>query len=221
MRVADFQMKTAALAVLLLSSAGFAAHAQDRVDLYEDTREVLDQGVSDIGPLGTSLRQIDPGLHQPGSFERVERVPGHDDLLMRVAGGLYAVFPQSQYAATAEGLLPVVPNNTIFYIGKPDFLTHDVSPRSLDELMGIRDRVNGSALHTKMARDDAAHHPHMNTGEISGRNRSHGDARNGRDLEDDTLRPATIAEDTGYRRHRLMELMHRAGRAAADGDNAR
>jgi len=79
--------------------------------------EPVDPFTEDLGPLNLSLRELQRDLRAPQGFERVYEVPGHEDLLMRVDGGLYAVFPQSVYVGSRFGPLPVIPNNTVFQIG--------------------------------------------------------------------------------------------------------
>ena len=80
----------------------------------------LDQTVEDTSPLAISLRQIERGLRKPSAFDQVYRVPNRDDLLMRIEGGMYAVFPQSVYTRGRNGTLPLIPAGTVFYIGFPD-----------------------------------------------------------------------------------------------------
>ncbi len=86
-----------------------------------DNLEPVEQAVGDINPLSRSLREIHVGLGQPGDFEQVYRVPG-TDRLMRIQGGLYAVFRQSDYAQTEAGAFPIVSADTVFHIGPPPAL---------------------------------------------------------------------------------------------------
>ena len=79
----------------------------------------LDQGVADQNPLSSSLRETQSGLREPSGFLQVYPVPGHPDLLMRINGGVYAVFPRSEYTAMHRRMLPLIPANTVFYIGAP------------------------------------------------------------------------------------------------------
>lgn len=79
----------------------------------------LDQAVEDTSVLSTSLRKIDWDTRYPVGFENVYRIPGHDDKLMRADGALYAIFPQSVYANTAYGDIPLIPHDTVFSIGWP------------------------------------------------------------------------------------------------------
>ena len=101
-----------------------AALAQDRRAPSSSTvPEVVDQRVADRNSLGHSLRVMAVDL-SPHGFERVYKVPGRDDLLMRTNGALYAVYSQSAYAADTQrkgAIKAIVPAATIFYIGRPDF----------------------------------------------------------------------------------------------------
>jgi len=107
---------TALLALLWAA----AASAQEALDLRQETRTrdldaPLEQGVADVSALGMSLRQIDPGLVAPTDFGEVYRVPGMPDMLMRIAGGVFAIFPQSVYSDGGA----MIPPGTTFYIGAP------------------------------------------------------------------------------------------------------
>ena len=80
--------------------------------------EPIDPGIEDRGPLSESLRIIQPGLEQPHQFEKIYRIIGPEgEMLMRGSGGLYAVFPRSEYVLTRKGPLAKVPPGTVFYIG--------------------------------------------------------------------------------------------------------
>lgn len=101
--------------LLTLATFGRAAVAQTTDDL-----NVLEPGVGDIGSLSTSLRYVERGLNQPTAFDQVFAVPGSTGLRMRADGALYAVFRDASYAATANGVQPIIPNDTVFFIGEPD-----------------------------------------------------------------------------------------------------
>ena len=89
--------------------------------------EVVDQAVSDRGPLDVSLRQRESGLGLPTGFRTVYRLPGEEsgfgvgdrtsERLMRADGGIAAVFDQSIYLQTEQGILPDVPASTTWVIG--------------------------------------------------------------------------------------------------------
>ena len=112
------------IAVLAAASLAPAAHAQDRREPSPNAvPELVDQRVADRNSLGHSLRVMQVDL-SPHGFERVYKVPGRDDLLMRTNGALYAVYSQSAYAADTQrkgAIKAIVPAATIFYIGRPDF----------------------------------------------------------------------------------------------------
>ncbi len=99
----------------------------------------LDQTVEDTSPLSRSLRHIERGLREPSAFDQVYRVPDRDDLLMRIEGGIYALFPQSIYTQGKNGTLPVIPAGTVFHIGYPDaerFGQVDASARQVEGRVG-------------------------------------------------------------------------------------
>lgn len=117
---------TPVLAAVVLAAASLApaAHAQDRREPSPNAvPELVDQRVADRNSLGQSLRVMQVDL-SPHGFERVYKVPGRDDLLMRTNGALYAVYSQSAYAADTQrkgAIKAIIPAATIFYIGRPDF----------------------------------------------------------------------------------------------------
>ncbi len=78
----------------------------------------LDQGLEDVGPIGTSLRRTTRDLHAPQGFDEVFRTD--DGLLMRRDGALEAIFPRSRYIATPDGVAPAIPPGTIFRIDSGD-----------------------------------------------------------------------------------------------------
>lgn len=81
----------------------------------------IDAGVADVGPLAESLRITPIDLRKPSRFDAVYRT--HDDQLMRIDGGLRAVFPRSVYAASPGGAVALIPPGTVFYIGDPPAAT--------------------------------------------------------------------------------------------------
>ena len=78
----------------------------------------LDARVDDVSPLSTSFKVEYPGLETPSGFSSVYRVPGDPDRMMRVNGGLRAIFTQSVYQSTAFGSFPLIPASTVFQIGE-------------------------------------------------------------------------------------------------------
>ena len=105
---------------LLLLAQAALAQATDPGDLVP-----VEQGVSDMNALGTSLRLQPVELGEGNSFQRLFGVAGRPDLLVRSQGGLYAVFEQSDYMTVTKGnrsrTYTVWPAGTIFHIGRPDF----------------------------------------------------------------------------------------------------
>lgn len=167
-----------------------------------EPRRVVEQGFDDRGPLSRGLRLIFPGLHQPGSFERVETIPGRSDLFMRIAGGVYAVFPRSMYVSTRQGDVAMIPDGVTFYIGPPPFLDDapvPTAPRRVDEAMMLPPSA-GTKVITVETPNAASSAP-----------------RN----ESPSAPHPSIAEPTAYRASRLQELMRRAAQADQPRDAAR
>lgn len=82
----------------------------------------VDQGVADAGPLNRSLLQVPVDTRVDDSFRGVYEVRAskHGPVqYMRTAGGLHAVFPQSEYVNVSDGILPVTPAGVVFWIGEP------------------------------------------------------------------------------------------------------
>ncbi len=114
--------------------------------------ERVEAGVADVDPLTAGLRQLQLDLRMPTGFEDVYRVPGRDDLFMRVDGGLYAIFPRSRYDQGRLGPIPVVPDNTIFHIGRPD-------ATALAGLLPVPLRGVGGHLRSTLAAAQATRQP--------------------------------------------------------------
>ena len=93
-----------------------------------DDLEVVDQGSEDVGALGASFRQPSYDTRLPASFQRVYRVPGESDKLMRGNGALFAVFPESVYRRTPRGMKAIAPPGTVFHIGMPGELHLSPAP---------------------------------------------------------------------------------------------
>ena len=106
------------ISLLALGAVCGTATTTGQVDPME-TMVPVEASIADTGALSVSLRRVESGLRQPVGFEQVYPVPGQEGLLMRVDGGLYAVFPRSVYVHDRSGVRPVIPNNTMFYIGAP------------------------------------------------------------------------------------------------------
>lgn len=85
----------------------------------------IDAGTADTGPLNRSLRQMPESLRVDDGFQNVYEVaasPYGPVQYMRSAGGLYAVFPQSEYVDSRRGPRPVTPAGVVFWIGEPPML---------------------------------------------------------------------------------------------------
>lgn len=87
------------------------------IDALPVTLEVVDQGIADIGSLSASHRVQRTDQRVPTAFDRVYRVPNDPEKLMRIDGALRAVFHESEYLETREGLLPLVPAGTVWTFG--------------------------------------------------------------------------------------------------------
>ena len=108
----------AVLALGLASAAG--AQSTRPGDLVP-----IEQGVSDMNTMGTSLRLMPVDLGTGNTFTRLYGVAGRPDLLVRSQGGIYAVFEQSDYVRVqkqnSSRVYAVWPAGTVFHIGRPDF----------------------------------------------------------------------------------------------------
>lgn len=79
----------------------------------------VDQNVSDVSPLQTSLIRLEPDHGWASGFERVYESPLFPGKFIRIHGAVWALFPKSEYVESDDGLLPVVPAATEFFIGPP------------------------------------------------------------------------------------------------------
>lgn len=195
------------LAVLCLPRPGAA---------QEEPLQPVDQGIEDRGVLSMSLRRVEAGLQVPAGFEHVYRVPGREDLFMRIDGALYAVFPQSQYRPTKTGMVAGIPSQTVFFIGSPEppalsHLSHQLEPAP-----GVPQRQSARldpqrvrpATHPRGARrwklgdrSLPSRVPPPARAQVSERDRSRGGMR--------------LLDDSAYRRVRLHGLLRRAAEASS------
>lgn len=85
-------------------------------------------GEQDTGPLHASLGVPYTDLRSPLNFDRVYRVRGDlrrfgitpgQEMYARASNGMVAVFPKSEYVATARGSIAQVPAGTVWVIGEP------------------------------------------------------------------------------------------------------
>lgn len=82
------------------------------------TLKPVDPGVADADPLATSGRILPTDLRQPANFDRVYEVElDGKRFFVRAHGGVYAVFPRSDYVQTRQGVIPIVPAGTVFHLG--------------------------------------------------------------------------------------------------------
>jgi hypothetical protein len=98
--------------------ATWATSAAAAAPQQEPALQPVDQRVEDRNPLAASLRVVERGLDQPNDFGSVYRIDGHDGFA-RVQGALYALFAESEYVPSKQGLIAVVPAGTVFSIGPP------------------------------------------------------------------------------------------------------
>jgi hypothetical protein len=160
-------------------------------------------------PAAVGLRQLSVDLLQPNGFQNVYAVPGSPDEFMRIEGGLYAVFPRSEYGSSRFGTFPLIPSGTVFHIG---------APPPEDALPSEALRPRASRVNTRLTR---ALNDTREVNEATERSplpiaAAHADRP--RDLSV-TGRSISILNDMDYRHRRLTELMTRAatmGRHRAD-----
>ena len=84
----------------------------------------VDAGFEDRGSLSDSLRVVPKDLRQNQSFEQLYKVAGSNDIYVRKAGGLSAVFKNPVYIDAESGSIPIVPAGTVYCIGaiRPELL---------------------------------------------------------------------------------------------------
>ncbi|MCA9282497.1 MAG: hypothetical protein H6812_13850 [Phycisphaeraceae bacterium] len=101
------------LSVLMIASFAGDCRAQD---------QPVQQGVADVDPLLESLRTYSPSLRQDNNYQHVYILDRNDpnSPFFRRAGGLYAVFPRSEYVLTSDGVVAAVPPGTVFHFGRPE-----------------------------------------------------------------------------------------------------
>ncbi|MHC5113158.1 MAG: hypothetical protein ACYTGP_01860 [Planctomycetota bacterium] len=179
-------MRPLLVAIVLALLATPAASAQLK---FWAEFEPVDEGVADLDPLATSTRQAPTDLRMPTGFHSLYHVPDRDDLLMRVNGGLYAVFPRSLYAQSRFGPVPTIPNDTVFHIG----------PTTVEALAEPNEDVGADRRIER--RIDRTYRPQR-----SARPEPREAASTG----------TTIVTDHVYRAHRLRALIQRAALAAAN-----
>lgn len=228
------------LMLLLTALAGTGMRNAAANGQFSPPYEPIDQAVEDTDELATSLRMQPLDLRQPMGFEQVYHVPGNSDMYMRVSGGIYAVFPRSMYVRGRDGTYPVIPPNTVFYIGEPAFfenspaanhpsrvagrLPHSFMPLGALAGSGDPNRALNNALPSHGgSRPDA-----MTTAREQSRSDSSSSdmmavddavqaAREARRPKRDpaALMPSTVVNDPAYRARRVTELLQKAAAAGA------
>ncbi len=170
----------------------------------EDRFRLVEPGIGDVGPLSTSLRQVDMrlDLRREVGWEKVYEAP--DGKLWRFSGGLGARFTRSQYRFNQRGaVITEIPAGTVFTIGAS-------APSA--EAMRREGVVIGGPAPTRIdTRADARMTAESatavtTTGWVDVRGEAPVEIRDARARGSGM----TIAEDDGYRRRRVAELIARA-----------
>lgn len=166
--------------------------------------KAVEENVGDLGPLSRSLRVLGADLRQPANFDRVYRISGTDERFMRINGGLYAVFERSLYVPSEDGLVPLIPGGTVFYIGRPSFL-RDVEQPASQEKIGLLDkRSHSNRLDTRnLEAWSEGLAPAATSVPLLHRSSGRGVGAETRDQEV----AATINNDPDYRAARIRQLM--------------
>lgn len=108
--------------------------------MAQQSLERVEEIWGDSGPLNQSLRQLPFEMRRPSGFEHLYRVPGSKNLLTRMDGSLAAVFPRSVYSSSPNGVVPLIPPGTVFYVGS--------LPEESRHQWGTKPVVGGSNLRT-------------------------------------------------------------------------
>ncbi|MSR70226.1 MAG: hypothetical protein EXS17_07770 [Phycisphaerales bacterium] len=142
------------------ATAAGQGSAQEHVDLSnvtvdESINTPVEATIADRGALNMPGRGMPYELAMPQGFDRVYAVPGRPGLFYRASGGLYAVFTEGEYKRSKQvRRMTLVPANTRYYIGKPDWATI-VSPSDTagGSVMAARERAaEESAAPNEIAR---------------------------------------------------------------------
>lgn len=174
----------------------------------------IEQGVADVDPLRRSFRVINPDLRMDVGFEGLYRLDESDAAspFYRRAGGVYAVFPQSVYFETRQGLIVDIPPGTVFHFGKPEpaMVPGDALPPG-ESLSIDRLRLNGASGLRQQSRRSPS--PLMQTRQD--RAAPPTDERNKQDAggEPEEAAPAArepgVMSDEAYRARRLAQIAAR------------
>lgn len=205
---------------LALGSALASAAFGQQPPVQQPVREQLpprplDQAVEDLNPLSASFRETQVDLRQPLGFQNVYRVPGNDDLLMRSSGALNAVFPQSMYSTRGQGIVPLIPAGTVFFIGLPPGLAQPSQEMSFGGVPPVDARTESYV--------DLYAPPHLSARPAPG-------PIDESPVPVPPLQPRartpqftanvgqTIANDQSFRTKRIGELLHRAASEQSTAD---
>ncbi len=79
-------------------------------------------GVGDVSPLDAKMDVRDADLRIPNNFGGVYQIPAdaptpYAGWFVRISGGVWAVFPQSVYRRTKQGMVDRVPPGTQYFVG--------------------------------------------------------------------------------------------------------
>jgi hypothetical protein len=184
--------------------------------------QAVDQGYADVGPLRVSSFSLPADLRSASGFDTVYRVPGagsgvrgigNSNQFARISGGLTAVFPRSEYVATKDGTLVILPPGTVFYIGSvPEHAlgAHANTPSPTLISRAASTRVSG------LAGAD------QNVGLVDLRVHNDAGDPNGfvkiQTRPDPTPPPNNVLVNDTYRRQRLRAMLMAAVRAGEGGE---
>lgn len=183
----------------------------------------VDQTVGDVGPLEMSLRNISQGIEMPMGFFKVYETPVSPENMksstgiperrfMRANGGLVALYNRSQYTPTEEGIIPEIPDSTVWVIGGVP-LAHEPGHGMLLPF----DPLNPSALPEQAFTQQLAP-----SGRVSGNQVGFGSAPDSmwraesqeettsKLTKEENALPCRFLEDRTYRKERLEVLIKQA-----------
>lgn len=166
--------KLLALQLALLVGGAVSNVCAQGVPVRASSVKKVDQGIADAGPLNRSLLQVPIDTRVDDGFQQVFEVaasPHGPVQYMRSAGGLHAVFPQSEYINVRDGILPVTPAGVVYWIGPPPVMREKASaadpienPDSrIDRRVYEAQRIDTSA---SAPRSDLASPPSSPTGTV-------------------------------------------------------
>lgn len=203
-------IQTASAMALLVACSNATAQAQrppSSIDPFDPAQlQRVQEGGKDENPLAADLQVIDPGLAVPTGFTSVYRVPGRSDLYMRIDGAIHAVFPRSSYVGGRDGLIALIPDDTVYFIGFPSSqaLTAAFGPGPARDEHAVFDALDVERSATRLRNDEFAPPPAIR----SWRRRL--DTMPRHINPRDTGPP--IVSDTDYRARRIADLLMEAAR---------